>query len=199
MARTAAKTTRPSRRQRKAGAEDATPLLLLRAAAAEFAERGFGNTDTNRIARRAGFAPQTFYRWYKDKIDIFIQVYQAWISEELKVIAALEAAEAPAERLVDVCVTHHRAYRGFRRNLRQLSLENAKVRAARAESRLRQVNSVRILHPDSLLTPDDIAVALLEIERLADAIVEGEFADMKLGDAAARSKLAAIIRSLRAT
>jgi AcrR family transcriptional regulator len=39
---------------------------LIAAAAAEFNEFGFSGTDTNRIARRAGYAPQTFYRWFKD-------------------------------------------------------------------------------------------------------------------------------------
>jgi AcrR family transcriptional regulator len=50
---------------------------LVQAAAAEFREQGFAGTDTNRIARRAGFAPQTFYRWFTDKTEIFIAVYRA--------------------------------------------------------------------------------------------------------------------------
>ena len=37
---------------------------------AEFIESGYAGTDTNRIARRAGFAPQTFYRWFADKTAI---------------------------------------------------------------------------------------------------------------------------------
>ena len=61
---------------------DDTGKLLLKAAAAEFNQRGYDGTDTNRIARRAGFAPQTFYRWYKDKEEIFIEVYREWQSSE---------------------------------------------------------------------------------------------------------------------
>src|SRR6185436_2515069 len=101
MARRAAKT---QRRSGTAAAVEATADLLRRAALAEFDRHGFAGTDSNRIARRAGFAPQTFYRWYEDKIDIFIHVYRAWIAEEVNAVAALNASQAAATRLVDTCV-----------------------------------------------------------------------------------------------
>src|SRR5437773_2567812 len=110
MTRTATKAVKPRRKSRKPGTEGTTPQLLLRAASAEFAQRGFAGTDSNRIARRAGFAPQTFYRWYRDKIDIFMRVYEAWVAEELQTIAALNAADAPAEQLADAMVSHHKAH-----------------------------------------------------------------------------------------
>ena len=47
-----------------------TGTKLIAAAAAEFNDHGFSGTDSNKIARRAGFAPQTFYRWFKDNILI---------------------------------------------------------------------------------------------------------------------------------
>src|SRR4051812_9867208 len=58
----------PVTRERGAGRE-----ALLEAARAEFDESGFEGTDTNRIARRAGYAPQTFYRHFTDKTAIFIE------------------------------------------------------------------------------------------------------------------------------
>jgi AcrR family transcriptional regulator len=198
MAQSATKATKHKRMSKKHGADGETPSLLLRAASAEFARHGFAGTDSNRIARRAGFAPQTFYRWYRDKIDIFIHVYEAWIAGELEAIAALNAGDAPAERLAAILVAHHKAHLKFRRNLKQLSLENPAVRAARAESRRRQVEIIQRWHPASPLAPADIAVALFKIERLADAIAEGEFVDMKLGDTAAHAALAALITSLQA-
>src|SRR5436305_10675562 len=118
MARTATKAVKSRRKSRKAGTASTTPQLLLRAASAEFTQRGFAGTDTNRIARRAGFAPQTFYRWYIDKTDIFIQVYRQWITEELKAVGTLEAVDAPVTQLVDICVAHHRTHLKFRRDLR---------------------------------------------------------------------------------
>ena len=51
---------------------------LVEAAADAFNAHGFHGTDTNKIARAAGFAPQTFYRHFEDKLAIFIAVYEAW-------------------------------------------------------------------------------------------------------------------------
>jgi len=197
MARAARQTRRRTRKVARGEGAIPTPQRLRRAALAEFSQRGFGGTDTNRIARRAGFAPQTFYRWYKDKTDIFIAVYQEWVAEELNAIGALDAAEAPVADLVETCIIHHRNHRLFRRSLRQLALENPAVRGARAESRRHQIEMVRSWRPDNSLTAEEIAVALLEIERLADAIAEQEFVDMKLGDGAGRKALAAIILRLQ--
>src|SRR5215470_8598720 len=73
-------------------ARTSTGEKLVRAAAREFNEHGFLGTDTNRIARRAGFAPQTFYRWFGDKTEIFIKVYEQWQRD-----APSEASHIPAQ------------------------------------------------------------------------------------------------------
>ena len=96
----------------------------LQAAAKEFNEHGFGGTDTNRIARRAGFAPQTFYRWFQDKEEIFIKTYEHWQREEFGAIGTLFAENASDLRVARAVVAHHEAYLVFRRSLRQLSVEN---------------------------------------------------------------------------
>src|ERR1700679_2017991 len=58
--------------RRIAGGRGETSSRLVDAGAKEFAECGFQGTDTNKIARRAGFAPQTLYRWFDDKTAIFL-------------------------------------------------------------------------------------------------------------------------------
>ncbi len=174
-----------------------TAEKLIAAAAAEFGEHGFAGTDTNRIARRAGFAPQTFYRWFEDKIDVFIRVYDAWQVEEARVLAPLLAEGAPDAEVAAAAVAHHRAYRMFRRSLRQLSLEHPKMRAARAASRLRQIERIRKGQGARAQDAAMIAPWLLEMERLADALAEGEIEDMGLGVDAALAQLAAIIGRIR--
>lgn len=174
-----------------------TAEKLVRAAAAEFNERGFDGTDTNRIARRAGFAPQTFYRWFQDKAEIFIRVYELWQREEGKVLRRLLAENAADSALVEACVAHHRAYAIFRRSLRLLSLENDTIRAARARSRLNQVAYLRRWGDNAGRSDAELATELFKLERLSDALAEGEFRDMGLSEAAAESELAAIIRRLR--
>ena len=49
-----------------------------------------------------------------------------------------------------------------------------------------------------MLSIEDLAVRQFQFERLADAIAEGEFADMGLGEDAARAEFARLIDELRA-
>jgi AcrR family transcriptional regulator len=170
---------------------------LLQAAASEFNEQGFGGTDTNRIARRAGFAPQTFYRWFQDKVEIFIRTYERWQREELGILRKLLAENASDIRLAKACVAHHKSYLVFRRSLRQLSVENEVVRAARASSRLNQVAYLKKVSPYLAGNDASLAATLFQMERLADALAEGEFGDMGLDKKAGEEALARLIHGLR--
>jgi AcrR family transcriptional regulator len=170
---------------------------LLEAAALEFNEHGFSGTDTNRIARRAGFAPQTFYRWFADKTAIFIAAYQVWEDAEREMLGTLLARKASTKRLVDAVVAHHRAHLIFRRSLRQLAVEDPLVRQARIDSRLRQLAQIKLWQQRPDADTGRLAVELLKMERLADALAEGEFADLGLSAVAVENALAEIIDALR--
>ncbi|MGZ6017735.1 MAG: TetR/AcrR family transcriptional regulator [Phenylobacterium sp.] len=174
-----------------------TAQRLLDAAIEEFNAHGFAGTDTNRIARRAGFAPQTFYRWYEDKIDVFIRAYQAWQTEEAHTLGNLLRENAPDAEIAQAAVAHHRAFLNFRRSLKLLSLENPKVRAARAESRRRQIQMIRMVQGERAQPETEIVALLFQMERLADALGEGEIADMGLDPASTEAALAGIIGRLR--
>jgi AcrR family transcriptional regulator len=166
-----------------------TDARLVAAAAKEFNQRGFDGTDTNRIARRAGFAPQTFYRWFRDKTEVFLAVYRAWEDEERAMLSKLLAGKAPASEFVEAAIKHHKAHKVLRRSLRTLALENPVIRKARTESRKRQIEQIK-----SSVAPArsavEVATILLQMERLADAIAEGEFSDLGLEDKSARMALA---------
>ena len=181
---------KPKRKTRPSKEEKPTNLKLVAAAAKEFNQRGFDGTDTNRIARRAGFAPQTFYRWFRDKTAIFLAVYRAWEDEERAVLGTLIARKASVGEMVNAAIDHHRAYKIFRRSLRLLSLENPTVRKARAESRRRQIEQIKSWVAPAKPSGVEVATILLQMERLADAVAEGEFADLGLDDGAARTALA---------
>ena len=174
-----------------------TAEKLVRSAASEFNQHGFLGTDTNRIARRAGFAPQTFYRWFDDKTEIFIKVYERWQHEEASMLQRLLAKDASDTRLVQAVVTHHRRFRIFRRSLRQMSIEDDMVRKARAASRLNQIEQIRKWNPAQPASTADLAVALFKIERLADALAEGEFDDMGIDRTAPETELALLLNWLR--
>jgi AcrR family transcriptional regulator len=172
-----------------------TAQKLIDAAAREFRAHGYGGTDTNRIAARAGFAPQTFYRWFDDKLAIFLAVYRRWEEEEAAVVASLVEKRAGSPALADAIVAHHRAYLQFRRSLRMLSVENAQVRKARAQSRLRQIeNTMRLTGTG---TRESLVPILFQVERLADAIAEGEIADLGVSEDVGRNALANLLSQLR--
>jgi AcrR family transcriptional regulator len=184
----------PSRlRAERTGTEE----KLVEAAMREFNERGYSGTDTNRIARRAGFAPQTFYRWFDDKDSIFIRVYERWQQQEAAALRKLVDEQASDAQLVSAVVKHHKDFLVFRRSLRRLACENDTVRAARAQSRLRQIAYIKRLWGGRSRDTAELAATLLQAERLSDAIAEGELRDMGLGERAAEQALAAVIRRLR--
>jgi len=169
---------------------DSTPARLIAAASEEFRRRGFSGTDTNRIARRAGFAPQTFYRWFRDKTQIFLAVYRAWEEEERVVLAKLLSVNAPSSQIVGAILKHHRTYRIFRRSLRQLTLEDPAVRKARAESRTRQIERIRESMGAAALDFSEVATILFQIERLCDGIADDEFADLGVDQRVPRAAIA---------
>ena len=181
----------------RTGRQQNTAARLVAAAAKEFNKHGFDGTDSNKIARRAGFAPQTFYRWFRDKTAIFVAVYRAWEDEEAQVIGGLLAKGAPMSELVEAVVAHHRAYRLFRRSLRQLALENETVRKARTESRLRQIERTRRWAGPEARSPAEIAALLLQMERLCDGIAEGELAELGVDEPTARQAITELLRQMR--
>jgi AcrR family transcriptional regulator len=187
----------PAAPQRHHRPAESTSEQLLQAAVKEFNEQGFSGTDTNKIARRAGFSPQTFYRWFQDKVEIFIQVYERWQQEELVILRRLMAEGASDLRLAQAVAAQHAAYLVFRRSLRLLSLENDGVRAARARARLNQIAYLKSLRPGVPRDEASMAVLLLQTERLADALAEGEFKDMGFAKRTAEEALARLIHQLR--
>src|SRR6185369_10383352 len=109
----------PRQRATTAPERGAARDALLAAARKEFDEAGFEGTDTNRIARRAGYAPQTFYRHFHDKTAIFVEIYNKWFEDEWK---DLEKAHGKgADGAARVLLDHHARHREFRRSLRRLT------------------------------------------------------------------------------
>jgi AcrR family transcriptional regulator len=162
-------------------------------ARAEFLRYGFDGTDVNRIARRSGMAPTTFYRWFKDKTDVFVAVYRRWEAEEQQAMRRLLARNGATTALVEACIEHHRAHALFRRSLRRLGHEDAKVRQALAASRLERLQALKAWIGDPHPSDADLAVELLLFEGLATLLAEADLGEMGLDDKAARRQLGAIL------
>ena len=123
-----------------------TRRALIEAAAKIFNSAGYHGTDSNRIAREAGYAPGTFYVHFPDKLAIFLAVYENWVSAEWSSIEVIlksgGSARAIRRRLSRAVLEHHRKWRTFRASLRALSATDDVVHAARVASRARQIETM---------------------------------------------------------
>src|SRR5262249_26696899 len=147
----------------------------------------YHGTDSNRLARAAGYAPATFYKHFPDKRALFLAVYDRWVTSEWAAVDAIFQDEASparrAERLVDLGVALHRRWRGLRARLRALVATDETVRAAYRAQRRRQLRMMARLagRPGRLDAGD--AVLLFTLERVSDALAEGEIQDLGLAAA----------------
>lgn len=105
--------------------------------------------------------------------------------------------QAPDDELVDTCVRHHSDHLEFRRSLRMLTFQEARVRHARAATRLEAIEEIRAWRGEHVADDARMALDLIQLERLADSLAEGEMADMGLDEAQARADLAAALRRFR--
>jgi AcrR family transcriptional regulator len=85
--------TGPTERRRQADRSEATRASLLSVARTTFAERGFADTSTEEIVRRAGVTRGALYHHFRDKEDLFRAVFED-IEAEL------------ARRSMDAAVAH---------------------------------------------------------------------------------------------
>lgn len=172
---------------RKARDPEATAARLVDAAMREFNARGYDGTDTNRIAKAAGFAPQTFYRHFADKKSVFLAVYARWWQGEMEALEKAAQGRPPSgEAAARIALAFHTKWRGFRRALRHLAIVDPEIRAARTAARKAQL--VRRRQMSGTLQGDaELIAALLTAERLCDAAAEGELADLGLSPRTARA------------
>jgi AcrR family transcriptional regulator len=189
------------RSARKTEETASTPSLLIRAAAAEFNAVGFDRTDTNKIARRAGFSPQTFYRHFSDKLDIFLAVYDVWSREEsIALERAFGGADEASKRLeaaTNILIAFHRDNRLFRQALRQLAITEDCVRVLRTRNRERQIKALEGLRANRGRSRASLFAGVLTLARLCDALTESEHADLKLTEAALVKEVKIALKALR--
>jgi AcrR family transcriptional regulator len=164
-----------------------TRAKLVAAAAREIEQRGYHGTDTNRIARAAGYAPGTFYKHFADKRAILLAAHAAWVAAEWDAIDQLAGPAA----IIDFVVEHHRRWRGLRASVRVLVQTDPGVRRFHRAERRRQLERLGAGARASAARRTAGALLLLEIERVADAIADGELAALGVASAEARRHLVA--------
>jgi AcrR family transcriptional regulator len=186
----------PSRQPRKRD-RDATHERLIEAASRIFNRDGFDGTDSNRLARAAGYAPGTFYLHFADKRACFLAVYERWVDAEwLELARALDGGGPPPElarRVVDVVLALHKKWRGLRGALRALVATDADVRRFQRGERKRQLGLLADLRrrhtPSAQRNRAEDTLLLLAMERTADALADGEAAALDLPESQLRAAL----------
>ncbi len=162
-----------SRRPR--GSPEETRRRLVAAAGVAFNRDGYDGTDSNRIAREAGYSPGAFYKHFADKREAFIAVYTEWVAAEWaevgRILDAGDTPHATARALIAAVLDLHRRWRGMRRSLRALVGADAGVRRAYVAERARQLDAMAALGRADRAGD---ALLLYLMERTADAIADGE-------------------------
>ena len=215
-----------TRKKPPARAPEETRSKLVEAAGKLFNSVGYFGTDSNRIAREAGYAPGTFYVHFADKREIFLEVYRGWVSSEWQAIAAAIAPEKGADarsqehvpekwkpvfrkghatgqeslslRIAQAVLRHHREWRMFRKSLRALTVTDERVHQARVAQRARQIaQTSELLRVRGVTqTPARIYANLLLFEILCDAVADGDTATLGLKERDILARLVADVDAL---
>jgi AcrR family transcriptional regulator len=167
------------------GSPEQTRARLIHTAAQMFNSVPYWETDSNQIAKAAGYSTGTFYRHFKDKREIFIAAYREWVGEEWRSVESrIEPGQSPGEAIdsaADALIEHHRRWRVFRGNLRALVTYDEELRALTHMLRREQLEKMAILRringsPDRSLVNE--AIHAMMFERVCDAIADGDFGSL---------------------
>lgn len=185
MTRALTKELRAPRPRRGSPAQ--TKERLVAAAARLFNRAGYHGTDSNEIAREAGYATGVFYKHFADKREIFLAAYETWVVSEWKAVEDQltlgGSPEATARRLVALTVDFHTRWRGLRASLMELVFTDVRVRRFYREQRKRQLDLMARIR-NNIGAPrhrrEDDAIHLFTMERTSDAIAQGELRELGL-------------------
>ncbi len=164
------------------GTADETRERLVETAATMFNDVGYHGTDSNAIAKAAGYSPGTFYRHFADKRAIFLAAYARWVRIEWDALSQRveEAGSANLElasMLVKFMVAHHRSWRTFRASLRALSGTDSEAKRFFFNQRKRQLELISDLSARARSrshSAEEDLLLLLTLERACDALADDE-------------------------
>ena len=172
------KSPAPSKVDRpRRGSPEQTRERIITAAANQFNRFGYHGTDSNAIAKAAGYATGTFYKHFRDKREIFLAAYERWLTAEWKEIgeelSKMRNRKETARRLVELTIKFHTEWRGLRASLVELVFSDPQVRKFFLAQRRRQLDLIAELRSRFVLPPrtrEQDAIFLYMTERVFDAI-----------------------------
>ena len=163
------------------GSPELTRERIIDGAAALFNQFGYNGTDSNSIAKEAGYATGTFYKHFQDKREVFLAVYERWLTAEWQAIdeelSKGHSPDATARRIVEISIKSHTEWRGLRASLMELIFSDDDARKYFRKQRRRQLEVMSELRQRLGLPPrtrEQDAVHLFLTERVFDALGQGE-------------------------
>lgn len=192
--------TRAAEGRPRRGTPDGTRQRLIAAAAEVFNRDGYFGTDSNAIARAAGYAPATFYKHFPDKRAVLLAAYEGWVATEWQEIEAVQSRVPAGQRaraLTTWVLGHHQRWRGLRASLFGLIGVDAVVRDFYVAQRNRQLDLLQSLRTPRRRRAGDRerdALLLWSFERACDALANGEADALGLDAARVEALLVELMR-----
>lgn len=203
MTRTSAAGLNMGRPRPRRGTPDQTRERIMKAAASQFNRLGYHGTDSNSIAKEAGYATGTFYKHFRDKREVFLAVYERWVAAEWKAIDAelsrRHGTRQTARQIVELSIEFHTQWRGLRASLMELIFSDPEARAFFRKQRRRQLDHIAELRSRLGLpsrTREQDAIHLFMTERVYDAIGQGEIQTLGLDEAAVVASMVGQVHAL---
>jgi AcrR family transcriptional regulator len=190
-----------AKREYRSRDPEAARDALIAAGARIFNRDGYFATNSNAIAREAGYAPASFYTYFDDKRALFLAVYERWVRDEWEEIRGVPAGKSRKDTLnaiVDRVLSRHRRTRVFRASLRALDILEPSVRQARNAQRTQQL----VWMEELARTAGGKAplkrrvVALFTMERLLDAMADSDTEQLGVAERDIRRELTVLLERL---
>ena len=169
------------------GSPGETRERLISTAAGQFNRQGFHGTDTNSIAKEAGYATGTFYKHFRDKREVFLVVYDRWLAAEWKEVDDelnhMKDRKETSRRIVALTIRFHTEWRGLRASLMELVFSDSEVRKYFTKQRVRQLDHIVAIRSRFALpaqTREEDAIFMCTMERVTDALGQGEIQSLDL-------------------
>jgi AcrR family transcriptional regulator len=185
------------------GTPEQTRERLIIAAATQFNRFGYHGTDSNTIAKVAGYSTGSFYKHFSDKREIFLAAYERWVAAEWRevdeALSQMQNADETARRLVDLSIRFHTEWKGLRASLMELVFSDAEARKFFRAQRRRQIELMAELRSRFALkarTIEQDAIHLYMTERVFDALGQGEIQSLGLDRDAVVESLVERVRAL---
>jgi len=177
---------------------------LIRAAKKSISEKGYEATTTNQISKRAGVSVGIFYKYFRDKRDIFLEIYRTY-SEQIEKAAIVELdsenwREAKLETAVrshlQTIYESHKVDPGLHHAFAQIALKDPEFQEVRNQIRKHVQNAlVNLLQTRrSEIAVANISVAAFIIDEAVEACIhQAIFFDIECDEQEMLEELTAMI------